>query len=105
MLRKQGCLASSVSKHPPRLECNGCSKSCVLQVPLRNSELATQPVKTGTVLLKSALAWIWLEKGASPFLLGMENIFPEHRFSAWASGCGLKSCLFFPGWLSTFVYG
>ena len=58
-------------------EGSGCCECRVLQVPLPNSEPGTQPVEIGMVLLKSALARIWLEKVASPFLLGMENIFPE----------------------------
>lgn len=86
-------------------EGSGCHELRVLQVRLLKSELGTEPVQVGTVPLKSALARIWVEKMASPFLLGMENIFPEHSFSAWNPGYRLKPCLLFPGCLSTLVYG
>lgn len=53
-----------------------CCKSCVLQLPLPSCEQGTQPGKIVSVPLKSALTWVWLEKMASPFLLGM--VFTEH---------------------------
>lgn len=103
--RKRRCLAA-VSPNVPCVS-RGRWLLWALWAPgdISKQWAGSQPVQMGTVTLKSALSQIWLEKMASPFLLGMENVFPEHSFNAWTSGYGLKSSLFSPSWLSTLVYG